>query len=194
MYFLLKDDVLLAALVPILTWLSLPLLLFSFLLLPISESSFMHAEQMGNRWRKDADSSQTQGPAWDFKQGGLHLRTWVYFLRGILLVRFVLQKGSVTAKGEKWRKCRIILLVSLLALGISTHWKPRTIQDFSYTSSRTHNFIYKISYLGPREMAQGVKCFPQKFNDRKWSFCTTWRWIFAKAPSDWITKELMANS
>lgn len=104
MCFLLKDDVSLAALVLILTWLSLPLLLFSFLLLPISESGFMCAEQMGNRWRKDADSSQAQGPAWDFKQGGLHLRTWVYFLQGNLLVRFVLKKGSVTAKGEKMKK------------------------------------------------------------------------------------------
>lgn len=56
---------------------------------------------MQSRWEIDEGRMQTAAKLRDFKQGGLQLRTWVYFLQGNLLVRFVLKKGSVTAKGEK---------------------------------------------------------------------------------------------
>lgn len=59
---------------------------------------------MQSRWEIDEGRMQTAAKLRDFKQGGLQLRTWVYFLQGNLLVRFVLKKGSVTAKGEKMKK------------------------------------------------------------------------------------------
>lgn len=57
-----------------------------------------------SRWEIDDGRMQIAAKLRDFQQGGLQLRTWMCFLQGNLLVRFVLKKGSVTAKGEKMKK------------------------------------------------------------------------------------------